>query len=291
VLDIPDTPRFSADLEAYLRTQVAASHPPRRVAPRVVAGVLSIAILGSVLGVTGVLGGGSQAQATAFVVGDDIVAISALTDPARHEELQRRFAQAGGELVVERRPVAPQSVGQVLGISLPRGVRADGDHLVDASQLPGPVVVTLGVLSPSPTTAGAPIYGTLPDLCELVEPTDAPASVAALRGAGYDVDVKLIEFVDDGARARDVGQPPEGTLVIGVMDRDGENQGVTPDTRQLIVEVGSGGDGHYGQTDSNCILSGGSTPSPPTSPQSGTRGPEAIQPRYEMAPNRAPARD
>lgn len=291
MFDIPDTPRFSADLEAYLRTQVAASHPSRRVAPRVVAGVLAVAVLGSVLGVTGLLGGGSQAQATAFVVGDDIVAMSALTDPARHEELQRRFAQAGGELVVERRPVARQSVGQVLGISLPRGVRADGDRLVDASQLPGPVVITLGVPSPSPTTAGAPIYDTLPDLCELVEPTDAPATLAALRGAGYDVDVKLIEFVEDGAKARDIGQPPEGSLVLGVMDRDGENQGVSPDTRQLIVEVGSGGHGHHGQTDSSCMPSGASTPSPPTSPRSGTGGPEAIQPRYEMAPNPPPSVD
>jgi hypothetical protein len=291
VPDIPDTPRFSADLEAYLRTQVGASRPSRRVAPRVVAGVIAVALLGGVLGLTGVLGGGSQAQATAFVVGDDIVAIGALSDPSRHDELQRRFAQAGAELVIERRPVAAQSVGRVLGISLPRGITADDDNLVDVAQLPGPVVVTLGVPSPSPTTAGAPIYDTLPDLCELVEPTDAPATVAALRRAGYDVDVKLIEFIDSGAKARDIDQPPEGTLVIGVMNREGENQGVSPDTRQLIVEVGTGGDGHNGQTDSSCNPSGGSTAAPPTSPQSGTGGPKAIRPRYEMAPNPTPFRD
>lgn len=288
MLDTPDTPRFSADLEAYLRDEVNSSSASQR-APRLLTGVVAIVVLVVVLGLTGVNGGGSKAQATAFVLGDDVVALSALSDPERHEELQRRFADEGGRLVIERRPVADQSVGQVLGVSLPRGIRLDEDRLVDPSKMSGPVVVTLGVPSPTPTTAGAPIYDTLPDLCELVEPTDAPATVAALRAAGYDIDVKLIEFVDDGAEARDVAEPPAGTLVIGVMDHRGENAGVDPDTRRLIVEVGSGGQGHSGQTPSSC-LPGSATPSPPAA-RRGDPGPQSLEPRYEVPTRPEPSID
>lgn len=102
----------------------------------------------------------------------------------------------------------------------------------------GPVTVTVCVPSHTPTTAGQTIYETLPDLCSLVSPSDAPATVRALRDAGYRVDVKQITFTNPGARARDVEDAPAGTLVIGVLNAKGTSLDIPPETKHLIVEVG-----------------------------------------------------
>jgi hypothetical protein len=250
--DVPDTSRFSAELEARLRRRVA-QHPHRR--PRLIKSGLATGAATAAVAVLALSVGGGQtdARATAFIVNGDVVAMSSLTNPERLENLQRRFARAGGALVVQRRKVAPQSVGQILGVSLPKDAALnDEQQLVVSPDLKGPVVVTLGVPSDKPTTAGAPIYDTVPDLCELVVPTDAPTTVRNLRRNGFELTIKLIRFTATGAEARDVDQAPPGTLVIGVLDQQGRNAGVASDTRKLVVEVGTGGDGHHGQTDSAC---------------------------------------
>lgn len=43
MLDVPDTPRFSADLEVYLRDQVNAPSPARRVAPGALGALAAVA--------------------------------------------------------------------------------------------------------------------------------------------------------------------------------------------------------------------------------------------------------
>lgn len=254
--DRPDTPKFSASLEDYLREQVPEERARRRRRRRLPAiaassGLSVIAVVALVA--TGLNQSAREAQATAFVLDGKVVAIEDLVDPSAHRRLQDRFADAGGQLVIKRRPVASSAVGRVFSVDYPKGARVDGQGRLNVQPgMGGPVTVTVGVPSQTPTTAGQTIYQALPDLCSLVTPTDAPATVEALRNAGYRVDVKQITFTSPGARARDVQDPPGGTLVIGVLNAKGTSLDVSPETKHLIVEVGTGGDGHHGQTDGAC---------------------------------------
>jgi hypothetical protein len=250
-----DTPQFSAALEELLRRR--AGTPQRRHGRRVTAA----AVLGALAATAAValsLGGGRVEDAGAttgfrFPGGSTVTLDPALSRPELRE-LRRRFEAAGVELVIRTRPVKPRAAGRIFSVGYPSDARLDdAGRLIIDRRLDGPVVIVVGEPNDSARPgAGLTIYEAIPELCDLVDPRDAPATAEALRAAGYELRVMRVEFFDGGAQSERVADPPPGSLVISVMDERGRYTGVDPDTKRLTLEVGAGGHGHHGQTDGAC---------------------------------------
>ena len=257
--DLPPTPRFSAELERHLRT--AAGTParrhrrvsPLRAAVAVAAVVIALAfVIGPRVGDDDSDGGASSTDLPVLrlEVRDLLDA-----DRAKLERLQEEFRRRGAVLAIRDRWVKnPKADGRIFSVRLPRGVGSrstgrgarqtfDVPFKVD-DKLPGPIVVVMGKAGgEKPKRTNATIYEAIPRLCDLVDPSDPKGTEQALRDAGFDVVVTGVPWETEGLKP----------IVISVLDGEGRYRNVDPDTKQLIMEVGTPGEGHTGTRDGSCM--------------------------------------
>lgn len=260
--DPPPTPRFSRALEASLREEAAARGRRRpRGLPSLRALVPAAALLAALAFVLlpragddrdeRVGGAGSTGPPVLRVSSNDLLA----ADRPEIERLQREFRRRGAVLAVRDRWVRdPSADGRVFAVMMPPGigneVEGAGDDrrsrvvpfTVD-DRLPGPIIVVVGKAGgEKPEPSNKTIYEAIPILCDLVEPTDPAGTERALRDAGFDVVVTNVPWKTEGLKP----------VVISLLDGEGRYRNVDPDTKQLIMEVGTPGEGHGATGDAGC---------------------------------------
>lgn len=248
--DVPATPQFSDALEQLLRVRVRKQMQERRVRRRF-AGACVVTALALALALLAPRQGdeGTQALATGFRFPDGRgVSAASVDDRAELQQLAGEAAAAGVELVIKERAVAPRADGRLFAIAYPDGAELDGEgRVMIDGELPGPIVVTVGRGTPG-EDAGLPVYESIPQLCSLVDPGDAPRTARALREAGFEPVFTLVHLTGGHGdnRSEVVEDPPPGTVVISVLGPNGDMTDVDPNTRELHVEVGRPGEGHFG---------------------------------------------
>ena len=248
---MPETPRFSAALEEVLRRRAGELPGRRRRTRFAVAAAALVVVLaaGTFLLMPGE--GVDEARATGLVFPSGrTTELDVLSEREEFRMLRDEFAAAGVEFRIRFTPVEPPADGRVFSIQYPDGADVDDDgHLVVEEGLGGPVVILVGRASErAERGAGLPIYEAIPELCALVDPQDANQTARALRDAGFEVKIKVLQ----GPPLRD-GLPAPGTLVISLLDEHGRYTSVDPATKRLSMEVSDQEfEGHSGTADSAC---------------------------------------
>ena len=250
--DAPHTPRFSGALSELLRRR-AAQRPARRRRTRLVAALATVAAVA----VTAVLllaprGGGideARALGLAFPSGRTAT-LDHLSEREEFLLLRDEFRAAGVEVRIRFKPVEPAADGRVFSVEYPDNARLDEQgRVLVRDDLAGPVVIVVGRASErAERGAGLTIYEAIPELCALVDPKDAPKTARALRDAGFDLRITVLQ----GPPLQD-GEPAPGTLVVSVLDERGDLTSVDPDTKRLTMEVSDRPfEGHSGQPIGGC---------------------------------------
>jgi len=159
-------------------------------------------------------------------------------------ELRQRVEPYGLRVRVAERPVAPAAVGRLFGVQFPREARFDRQQrLVLERGSRGTIIASIGVEARSGErvqTEGLSLYEVLPQVERVVRRDDPGGTLERLQKLGFSVAVKFVIDNPDrggsGTGVKDVALPPEGTVVLSILNADGENA-ATPQTRSLIMEV------------------------------------------------------
>jgi len=171
--------------------------------------------------------------------------IETLLRPEGARELRERVEPYGLHVRVEGRPVAPAAVGRLLGVQFPREARFDRRRdLVLGKGSRGTIVVSLGVeprAGERVQTEGLSLYEVLPQVERAVRRDDPRGTLERLQKLGFSIAVKFVidnpdPAADSGTGVKDVTRPPEGTVVLSILNARGENA-ATPQTRSLVMEV------------------------------------------------------
>lgn len=253
---VPDTPRFLADVEGYLKAQMrgtratAGARPSRRRRVLAVAGVAILAVVAALaVVVLGPVTGGrpaAVARAEAFVLPDGTtVHLEEFFDPANFDRLLQVFTDHGAELVINERPVAGPAVGRVFGVSIDFAEdSSDSDsRIVDIA--PGDrVEVEVGRAARTDeqvNSEGLTLFEVFPTLPAAIDRGDPVGTGQALDDLGFQVRWVLLDVsVKDGEfnnTSQDVSTPPPGTVIVSVFGPNAEWTDVDPATETLLVEL------------------------------------------------------
>ncbi len=254
----PNDIRALKQLERELERARRRTSQPRRRRPRLalIATSLAAAIAAPALATSEVFDfGGNTPEAgepggpprVVTEARDPTVNVIATIYEPEGEQLLRDLVEPYGFTVrIERRPVAGDAVGRIFGVQYPRRARFNAsEDLVLDRRSSGTIIVSIGrAATPddaSVGTSGLSLYEVLPRVEAAVSRTDPRATLNRLREMGFAVTVKLV--IDNPNRSRgaktgvkDVALPPEGTVVLSILNADGSNT-ATPKTRSLIMEV------------------------------------------------------
>jgi len=251
--EVPDTPRFHAELERYLAGQVLATRPRGHRRPSrhrlVVAAILATALAAAlaVLLVAPVTGSRpvAVAEAESFVLPDGTtVSVEEFFDPTNFDRLRRLFAAHGAELIIHERPVAGRAVERVFSVMTDFGGQPDSDPRVVGIEPGERVEVEVGRVARAGEqvdTEGLTLYEVFPALPEAIDRADPTGTEAALHDLGFQVQWVLLDVAfEDGVfnnSGEDVDSPPPGTVIVSVLGPGGQWTDVEPDTDTLMVEL------------------------------------------------------
>lgn len=197
--------------------------------------------------------GGPPAPATGLPDDRTVPVMELVQSPAGRETLRRRLATVGIDLIVTERVVAAAADGRVFGVQLPRRARMQDHRLVLEDGVGGAVRVTLGRAAGAgeavDPAAGLTLPEARPEVARAVDRRDPVATGRRLAELGYAVRWRLV--IDNPAHARDpsapvtgwkdVAAPPDGTVVLSVLDgaSAGPDAGRTDDL--LLLELAPDG--------------------------------------------------
>lgn len=244
---------FGRDPETGVR-QVPAR--PRRGRRILVASALGIVIAVPAIAATGGFDfggdipragepGGPPRTVTATKDTRTIAVLETVLGPDGVQALRDAVEPYGLRVKVNERPVADAAVGIVFGVQFPRQARFDQrQRLVLEKGMRGTILLTIGRAARAgerPGTAGLSLYQVLPQVERAVKRADPAGTGRRLEALGFSITWRLvIDNPDRGAPARTgvktVSEPPAGTVILSVLNRDGSNS-ATKDTRALLVEI------------------------------------------------------
>ena len=166
----------------------------------------------------------------------------ALDDEGALDDFERRLAEHGVVLVIDRIPVNVEADGRIYEIEFdaPLGPDPSGTVIIPTDAAGAVIRVTVGVGDADAGISGLLLFEVYPELCRAIDPFDTSATEVALADQGVSVKWYLLVGVPDGTGGgltqTKPTEPPEGKI-ISVLTAEWSNLAPAQPPTTLNIEV------------------------------------------------------